>query len=97
VKVRGPVTSGDYILPSGQDDGVAVAVPAGALQPDQWAQVAGRAWESNPQPGVKRVMAAVSAPSGAGWWAAALQDQAQEIRALRAAVTELQAKYKEQA
>lgn len=46
VRVRGAVQAGDFLVASGADDGVAVAVPAAALTSDQAGRVLGRAWAS---------------------------------------------------
>jgi hypothetical protein len=59
VRVRGPVMAGDFILPSGLDDGAGVAVAPGEITPEQFAQVVGQAWESSDELGVKRVRAVV--------------------------------------
>lgn len=46
VRVAGPVRSGDYILPSGNNDGLGVAVHPEDMDYDDYPQVAGIAWES---------------------------------------------------
>ncbi|GAB5555650.1 MAG: hypothetical protein Sapg2KO_52410 [Saprospiraceae bacterium] len=46
VKVIGKVESGDYILPSGNQDGLGIAVKADALPSHQFKQIVGVAWES---------------------------------------------------
>ena len=53
VRIKGKVRAGDWIVPSGNHDGIAIAVPATALAPDHL--IVGRAWESSDEPGVKRV------------------------------------------
>jgi hypothetical protein len=63
VKVRGKVAAGDYLVPSGQADGVAIAIAADALSSDQAAQVVGRAWEASDNAGLKTVNAAVGTPA----------------------------------
>lgn len=45
VKVIGRVEAGDYILPSGNHDGLGVAVKAAALSTHQFRQIVGVAWE----------------------------------------------------
>jgi hypothetical protein len=44
VKVRGVFRKGDLIVPSGFEDGTAVAIPAQRLPIDQWERVVGVAW-----------------------------------------------------
>ena len=44
VKVRGLVQKGDYILPSGLDDGTGIAVSPDNIEADQFEQVLGVAW-----------------------------------------------------
>jgi hypothetical protein len=59
VRVRGPVSVGDYLVPSGRNDGTAVAVPLSEATPEALAQVIGQAWESSTGGGVRRVRALV--------------------------------------
>lgn len=59
VHVRGPVEEGDFLIPSGLDDGVAVAVAPEALAPHQLALVLGVAWGASADEGVKDVNASV--------------------------------------
>lgn len=46
VKVRGPVAAGDFIVPSGSDDGAGLAVKPEQMTPFDYARIVGRAWES---------------------------------------------------
>jgi hypothetical protein len=48
VKVRGQVNVGDYILPSGLNDGTGIAVAPGNLTPKQYSQIVGVAWSAAP-------------------------------------------------
>lgn len=59
IKVRGSVQAGDYIIPSGLNDGTGIAVAPQDLTPSQCGQIVGRAWESSDEVEVKRVNAAV--------------------------------------
>jgi hypothetical protein len=59
VTVDGPVASGDFILPSGRDDGAGRAVPPGRLSPADAAGVVGRAWGDSQGEGTGRVCVAV--------------------------------------
>lgn len=47
VKVSGVVNVGDYIIPSGKNDGASIAVSPGNITPEQALQVAGVAWSSD--------------------------------------------------
>ncbi|MCX6347974.1 MAG: hypothetical protein NTV79_00515, partial [Candidatus Aureabacteria bacterium] len=50
---------GDYIIPSGRNDGTGVAVSPAQMTLPQCAQIVGRAVEAREEPGVKLVRAAV--------------------------------------
>ena len=45
--VSGPVHVGDYIIPSGKNDGVAKAMPAGSVTADMLSMVLGQAWSDH--------------------------------------------------
>ena len=47
VRVLGPVRVGDLIIPSGENDGSAIAVSPSVVGADQVARVIGIAWASN--------------------------------------------------
>jgi hypothetical protein len=64
VKVRGPVRAGDFIVPSGLDDGTGCAVEPPALTPELAVQVAGQAWGGSTLEGVKLVRIAVGMHTG---------------------------------
>lgn len=60
VKVRGLVFSGDYILPSGLNDGTGIAVSPKAIKADQYKQIVGVAWsEALVEGGITRVNMAI--------------------------------------
>jgi len=59
VKVRGAVKKGDFILPSGLNDGTGKAVPASAITHDQWPYIVGTAWEESDSNEVKLIRVAV--------------------------------------
>jgi hypothetical protein len=88
VKVRGPVRAGDYIIPSGLNDGIGVALPPGMRMADPGTQVVGRAWESVAEEGIKAVNTAIGLPSSASDEAmlALLRAQQQEVALLRAEI-----------
>lgn len=64
VRVRGPVDVGDLLLPSGRQDGTAIAVAPEDLAPGRIGQVVGRAWESARGRGVQLVTASVGLERG---------------------------------
>ncbi len=47
VRVRGQVNIGDYILPSGQNDGTGIGVSPAAIRPDQYSEIVGIAWSAS--------------------------------------------------
>jgi len=59
VQVKGTVRSGDYIVPSGLNDGVGVAVSPENLTSDHCARIVGRAWEASEADGVKLINTSV--------------------------------------
>jgi hypothetical protein len=59
MRVHGPVTAGDLIVPSGLEDGTAIAVSPEAITAEQFAQAVGQAWEASEEDGVKTVLVAV--------------------------------------
>ena len=46
VRVNGVVTAGDYILPSGKNDGTGIAVSKNNIKVDQYSDIIGVAWSS---------------------------------------------------
>jgi hypothetical protein len=59
IPVRGAVQAGDFIVPSGLDDGTGMAIAPEALEPEQFALAVGQAWESSAEEGVKPVRTVV--------------------------------------
>ena len=59
VKVTGPVSLGDYILPSGNNDGVGIAVNPEEMQAGDYARIIGVAWEEAPAAPLNYVNVAV--------------------------------------
>jgi hypothetical protein len=58
-RVRGTVQAGDFIVASGLNDGTGVAVSPERITSEQFEQVAGQAWETSADAGVKSVRVAV--------------------------------------
>ncbi|UCE18871.1 MAG: hypothetical protein JSV84_00520 [Gemmatimonadota bacterium] len=94
VKVNGAVKEGDYIIPSGFDDGTGIAVSPELMTADEFSKVVGRAWSCSNNQSLKCVNMAIGLNSGD---VAAIvkkqQNENQEIRAqleyLRSQVAEL--------
>lgn len=59
VKVVGAVTSGDYIIASGNHDGVGIAIHPQNMKTGDYARVIGVAWESAPEQAINFVNVAV--------------------------------------
>jgi uncharacterized coiled-coil protein SlyX len=49
VKVKGQVQMGDYILPSGQNDGFGIGVNPENMKADDYGRIVGVAWSNNPK------------------------------------------------
>jgi hypothetical protein len=95
VRVKGPVQAGDYIVPSGLNDGVGQAISAeDVVLASEHTQFVGKAWESKTEEEEKPVNTAVGLPSS---WPIAeimtlLRQQQLEIQALRTEVEDLRSK-----
>lgn len=85
VHVRGPVAAGDLLLPSGLNDGTAIALSPDAISIDQLDQIIGQAWESNADLGVKQVRTLVGLVQPAAF-SAALQSVDARLDALEQAL-----------
>jgi hypothetical protein len=85
VRVRGPVSAGDFILPSGLSDGVGIAVAPGDLEVGELGLVLGQAWEDSNEPGVKQVRVLVGLVQP-GAFSEALQEINQRLDVLEAAL-----------
>jgi hypothetical protein len=84
VRVRGPVRAGDYLIPSGRQDGTAVAIVASSVvQPEQ---IIGQAWESSTATGESRVKAVV----GLSFTQKHVGERLGEVTALQAQLTTAQ-------
>jgi hypothetical protein len=93
VKVWGKVKAGDYIVPSGRNDGTGIAVSPQNLTLTHYAQIVGRAWESSEEEGIKSINTVVGLPSSypGAEMAATIQRQQTEIETLRADLEALKA------
>jgi hypothetical protein len=81
-KVRGPVQLGDYIVPSGENDGIGIAVSPAELTPAQCGLVVGRAWEASAEEGVKLIDTSVGLQSSASALQMALRDKDEQLARL---------------
>ena len=59
IKVRGIVNLGDYIIPSGLNDGIGIAVSPNEIKGKEYAQIVAIAWEASDNQEVKLINAAV--------------------------------------
>lgn len=59
VRVVGKVDVGDYLLPSGDNDGLAIAMKANEIPTVRYAEIIGVAWEAGNNPGVNIVNCAI--------------------------------------
>ncbi|WP_424097825.1 beta strand repeat-containing protein [Moorena producens] len=92
IKVRGSVQSGDYIIPSGFNDGMGIAVSPHEIAANQFALIVGRAWETSEQEGVKPINVVVGLNSNSHWLSSLLQKmqiQQSEIKILKNQIQEL--------
>ncbi len=63
VWVQGTVRKGDYLVASGRNDGIAVAVSPQYIHPEQSRLIVGRAWQDSESPEVKLINAVVGLPA----------------------------------
>ena len=59
VQVTGLVNEGDYIIPSGKNDGVGIAISPSNMEMDQYTQIVGVSWSSSSMEEAKLVNVAV--------------------------------------
>ncbi|UCE18932.1 MAG: hypothetical protein JSV84_00850, partial [Gemmatimonadota bacterium] len=64
VKVMGPVKEGDYIIPSGLEDGTGIAVSPELMTADEFSKIVGRAWSTSESPSLSLVNVAIGVNSG---------------------------------
>ncbi len=84
VSVVGIVNAGDYIVPSGNGDGIGVAVSADDISLHDLSQMVAQAWESSTDPGLKQINCGI-VPLGGAVKARLLELEAR-IQALEAAI-----------
>ncbi|NJO40788.1 MAG: hypothetical protein HC769_02695 [Cyanobacteria bacterium CRU_2_1] len=94
INVRGNVRAGDYIIPSGKNDGTGIAIAPDQITPEAYVLVVGRAWEASEEEGIKRVNTVVGLPAHYPHLeelVATVQAQQAEIEALKAELNSLKA------
>lgn len=84
VRVAGAASPGDYLLPSGRKDGLAVALAPEALPPTRATEIIGRVWQVLERGGVTRVNAIVGLARVDAVAASQANDLRQELETLRA-------------
>ncbi|MFT5089884.1 MAG: hypothetical protein ACI8PG_004258, partial [Planctomycetota bacterium] len=89
VQVVGAVQAGDYIVVSGSEDGTAVAIAPDQMQPSDFAQVIGRAWQGSDELQAKKINVVVGLP--ANDWARFVGELGQFARTQAAENIELKA------
>lgn len=89
VKVLGTVASGDYIIPSGREDGTGIAVSPEMMTADEFGKVVGRAWGSSDNEFLKLVNVVVGLNSGD--IAGVIKKQQRESQSLKVQLNELKA------
>ena len=83
--LMGFVNKGDFIIPSGQDDGIGIAVSLNDLTPENRIHVVGRAWESSSNEDVTLINTAV----GFAFGAYALSNEMELLEDLKVSIDEL--------
>jgi hypothetical protein len=86
VQVLGKVNAGDYILPSGKNNGFAIAVAPGKMSPEDYTKIVGVAWSSSENDIFGQVNVAIGLNSGD--ISKVVADQSKEITALRSQISE---------
>ena len=92
VKVRGAVQAGDYVIPSGLNDGIGVAVAPEKLLPAQYSQIVGVASGSSTEESVKLVVIEVGLHTAAKQLADLHKEKDRQISDLVQATRALQAR-----
>jgi hypothetical protein len=90
VKIIGPVETGDFIVGNPATPGYGVAVDLAHMTPDQARFVVGRAWETRPQDGPKRVNTVIGVDNG--YFLQLLRQQQQSVQAMDARLAAIEAR-----
>ena len=92
VKVRGAVHAGDYIVPSGLNDGLGIAVPPEKLSPARYGQIVGVALEPSTEASAGKVVVEVGLHTAAKQLADLHAQKDRQISDLTQAIQSLQAR-----
>jgi len=84
VRVLGAVNLGDYILPSGNNNGLGIAVSPANMKPQDYKKIVGVAWSAGTNPDLNTIRVAVGLNTNS--LAAVIEQQNQEIQALKQAM-----------
>ena len=84
VLVQGPVAAGDYIVPSGRNDGTGITVSPDELTPGDAINLVGRAWESSNSSECQPVLVAIGVAATGDAIARVLSGQDRKIDDLQA-------------
>ena len=87
-RILGPVNKGDFIIPSGKNDGTGIAVSEQDLTDEQLTQVVGQSWESSSEVALKMIHTAV----GFNFASVSSQSQAKLVKDLEATMATLHEK-----
>jgi hypothetical protein len=87
VRVSGPVNVGDYILPSGLEDGTGIAVSPERMTAQDCSRVIGRAWSGSDYDALKYVLCAVGLNTNDSVYL--IEEQQAQIETLQALVESL--------
>jgi len=84
VRVLGAVNLGDYILPSGNNNGLGIAISPANMKPQDYKKIVGVAWSTGTNPDLNTIRVAVGLNTNS--LAAVIEQQNQEIQALKQAM-----------
>ena len=90
VKVIGPVETGDFIVGNPATPGYGVAVDLAHLTPEQARYVVGRAWETKPKDGPKRVNTVIGVDNG--YFLQLLRQQQHSVQSMDARLASIEAR-----
>ncbi|MFK7758283.1 MAG: hypothetical protein AB8B53_15235 [Flavobacteriales bacterium] len=90
IKVYGEVSIGDYLIPSGNNDGIAVGISKERIDVDQYNDIIGIAWSaSNPEQVISRVNVSIGLNSND--LASVVSSQQKELDAMRSEIETIKA------
>ncbi len=95
VKVRGIVNIGDYILPSGDGDGLAIAVPKDQMKARDYARIVGVAWENSKEADQNKIFQMINTAVGINQndMSATVEQMQMVMNKMQAAIQEINPEY----